>query len=94
MKDYEMREGSTHCHTFIDAESYTELLNAISKWWAPKESEEGTCIVSIQFEIDDDSYNCHVYWISPPPGFDIVKEYENQIAREKANPLDLPELGE
>ena len=92
MKDYELREGAPHCHAFQAAESYNELLAAISEWWAPKEAEEGTCIECIQFRLDDDGYNCHVYWCSVPLGVDIVQEIESHLANERANPFTLPKL--
>ena len=93
MKSYELREGAPHCHAFLGAESYNELLAAIVEWWAPKGAEEGTCIENIQFWIDDDgSYNCHVYWCSLPPGVDIVQEIENKLGEERSNPFGLPEL--
>ena len=92
MKDFEIKEGGTHCHVFNNAESFGELLNAISAWWIPKESVEGTCLESIQFELDDEGFNCQVFWASLPPGVDIVKEIASQVAKEKANPFGLPEL--
>lgn len=93
MEDHEMNKEAVHCHEFNTAGSFAELLTAISEWWAPKEDELGTVIEGIIFSVDEDGFSCQVFWCSLPPGVDIVKTLEEKVAKEKANPFELPILG-
>ncbi len=92
MRTYDFREGATHCRAFLDAKSQSELLIAVSTWWADKEPIPSTIIEGMQFLFDGDDYGCHVFWVSFPPDFDFEAEVEKLTKVEHEDPLGLPPL--
>lgn len=92
MKDYERTDGSAHCHEFMDASSFLELLEAIIAWWTPNDPKPGTVLEAITFRIEPNfSYAAQVFWASIPPGLDLNAEIKSAIERERQNPFGLPE---